>query len=278
MAEYIVPRQQEDGSFFILGDTPTRENFALDKIEIDIEKPFLLNLVNNIFHHDDFEKIQALLEDYNRNYLYAAASGSWLLYDRAHFTGDDIYQEVNARSLYMIFHVPDAGLGCERGVFSYRLDDLRIDGDWAKVILTRSAETIDEDPRSEEADCSTVIEDAVREGYLLQKVDGDWTIANIIFAETERWSGDPDRIFNDTYTEVNMLNLFADAVDAAVWQKGFTFDKCQRGDYSPYGNFMSYIQGPIEAPVFLYEKLAYERDDPSATLAGWQAMQDGAVQ
>ena len=47
--------------------------------------------------------------------------------------------------------------------------------------------------------------------------------------------------------------------------------------YSPYGNYMSYIEGPIESPVFLYEKLTYERDDPSATLVGWEQMQEGTA-
>ena len=165
------------------------------------------------------------------------------------------------------------------GDFHYTYDLCRISGDLCKVVLTRHAEVVA--PSDEEAPYlafdGRVYEDAVREGYLLQKVEDEWKIANIIFDESENWDGDPDRIFNDSYTAVNSLNLFADAKEPEVWQSGFSFEKCQREMYSPYGNYMSYIEGSIESPVFLYEKLTYERDDPSATLEGWEQMQEGTA-
>ena len=271
-------REIENGYFWIMSDSEeTIARYAPEEISLDVEKPFWQNLVNSIFHHGDYSEILALLETTQRNYFSAVASGAWRIFDRTYFVDDDIYEETNARTLYMTFKIPGAGNGTDRGEFGYHLDDVEISGDQAKVILTRSAETIENEPDGETAYRVTVIEDAVREGYLLQKVEDEWKIANIIFDESENWDGDPDRIFNDSYTAVNTLNLFADAKEPEVWQSGFSFENCQREMYSPYGNYMSYIEGPIESPVFLYEKLTYERDDPSATLEGWEQMQEGTA-
>ena len=279
IAENIPQFAQADGSFEILGGDNARSAFAPDAITIDTEKPLWLNLRNTIFHHADFAQIQTLLEDYHRTYFSSLASGSWRLFDRAHFTEDGIYEEANARTLYQMFACAGDGEAVGEGDFHYTYDLCRISGDLCKVVLTRHAEVVA--PSDEEAPYlafdGRVYEDAVREGYLLQKVEDEWKIANIIFDESENWDGDPDRIFNDSYTAVNSLNLFADAKEPEVWQSGFSFEKCQREMYSPYGNYMSYIEGSIESPVFLYEKLTYERDDPSATLEGWEQMQEGTA-
>lgn len=250
--------------------------YAPEKITVDVEKPPILNLWNSMFHRNDFKAIQHTLETYHRWYFSAVASGAWRLMEQTLFANDGIYEEANARTLFMMFKIPGAGSGTDYGHFGYHIDSMDIDGNWAKVIITRSAEVID-DPEGDidnNTDHGIVIEENVREGYLMQKVDGEWKIANIIFDSTDTFDGDPDRIFNDTYTAVNTLNLFADTKEPEVWHQGFSFEKCQRKDYCPYGNYTSYIEGTITQPIFLYDKLVYERDDPTATLTGWKAMQE----
>ncbi|MEE0434987.1 MAG: hypothetical protein UDB11_06255 [Peptococcaceae bacterium] len=281
IAKQVPQRMQMSGDYaWLTSDSEeTILRYAPEKITVDVEKPLFLNILNSLFHKSDFKAIQHTLESYHKWYFSAVASGAWRLMDQALFAGDDIYEEANARTIFMMFKIPGAGSGTDYGHFSYHIDQMNIDGDWAKVVITRSAEVIDnpEGDIDNNTDHGIVIEKDIREGYLMQKINDDWKIANIIFDQTDTFDGDPNRIFNDTYTAVNTLNLFADAKETEVWRDGFNFEKCQRKDYCPYGNYTSYIEGIITQPIFLYDKLVYERDNPSATLAGWNAMQEEAT-
>ena len=275
IAKNMPQLKQADGSFQIFGGDSARSHFAPENISIDIEKPFVRNLVNTIFHHKDYQDIQTLLEDYHRIYFSSLASGSWRLFDRAHFTGEDIYEEVNARTLTMMFITAGESEKMGDSVFSYRLDTCKINGDLCKILLTRHAEA---GCLNKGQEAVMVMEDAVREGFLLEKVDGDWKIANILFDTSETFDGEPERIFNDSYTDVNMLNLFEAANDPDTWLNGFSFDVCQRGMYSPFGNYRSYVVGDFSSPQFDYEKLWKEQRYPQAAIDAWRAQQGTLVE
>lgn len=256
IGENMPMLQQADGSYQILGGDSARSHFAPEKITIDIEKGFRLTLVNTLFHHKDFRAIQSLLEDYHRLYFSSLASGSWRLFGRDHFTGDDIYEEANARTVTMMFMNAAGGEKNGDGAFSYDYDVCEIAGDLCKVVLTRSAAVTDSDSGKD------TIEDQVREGFLLEKVDGEWKIANIIFDGTDVVRGDPERIFSGG--KVNMLNLFEKAAEPETWQKSFDFAHCQRQMLTTAGNYTSYLKGDFSAPQFDYAKLYNDLNGPAA--------------
>lgn len=254
LADFIPERRTPDGSFFIFGDEPTSLNFSRDEIQILVEKPFWQNLYQMIFHKKDYEQIQTLLEEYNRFYLSAVASGVLTLYPEVHFTNQGIFEEANARTFYKMFEVPDAGLGCDNGLFQYTIDTIKIDGDDAKVIITRSADVHD----SGDGKSDTVIEENVREGYLLHKTEGEWKFENIIFDNSLFYQGDQDEMFDDKWG-FNTFALFEESDDITVWRNAFTFAECQRKCYTPYGNYREYLQGEITAPTFDYERFSEEK-------------------
>lgn len=262
-----------DGSYHVMGDEPTLENFSWDEISTTVKKPFFQNLVNSLLHRQEYQDIQKVIEECQHYFLFDVCSGSIKLQPRSCFTNDGVYQEANARNFYMMFKVPDAGLGCEEEVCSYSLDTVKISDNVAKVFITRSIKTIDENPISDDRDCGVVVEENVREGYLLEKVNDEWKIANILFDNAAYLEGEASRIFNDENQTVNLFRMFEDAEDASIWTERFNFEKCQRKDYCPYGNYMSYIIGDIEALIFDYDKLVYERDHPDATIENWRALQ-----
>lgn len=255
LAQSIPDRRTPDGSFFVFGDEPTSLNFARDKIVITVEKPFWQNLYYLVFHQKDYKEIQSLIEEYNRFYFAATASGTMTLFPQEHFVSKGIFEEANAHTFYTMFDVPDAGLGCEEGMFQYRINDVTIEGDDARVVIERSAEVFDHDERS----FDTVIEEHVQEGYLLHKNQGEWKIQNIIFDNALYFDGPKDAIFNDA-GELNTFAMFAESDDIAVWRDAFLFEKCQRKDYCSYGNYMSYIEGEITDPIFDYDKLYSEKN------------------
>lgn len=266
IAENLTRSKNPDGSYCVMGNEETVKNFSWENIDIVIKKPLIQDIVNSILHYRDYRDIQNVIEECQRYYFFVVCSGNYKLNPREYFTNEGVYQEVNARNIYMMFKVPDAGLGCETGDFFYSLDTVKIDHDIAKVFITRSAKTIDNNPANEDSDCGVVIEEAVREGYLLEKIEGQWKIANVLFDNADYLEGDAQRIFNDENQTVNLFRMFEDAEDASIWTERFSFERCQRKDYCPYGNFMSYIIGDVETPAFNFDKLINERDNTDATL------------
>lgn len=266
IAENLTRSKNPDGSYCVMGNEETVKNFSWENIDIVIKKPLIQDIVNSILHYRDYRDIQNVIEECQRYYFFVVCSGNYKLNPREYFTNEGVYQEVNARNIYMMFKVPDAGLGCETGDFLYSLDTVKIDHDIAKVFITRSAKTIDNNPANEDSDCGVVIEEAVREGYLLEKIEGQWKIANVLFDNADYLEGDAQRIFNDENQTVNLFRMFEDAEDASIWTERFSFERCQRKDYCPYGNFMSYIFGDVETPAFNFDKLINERDNTDATL------------
>ncbi|MEE0510568.1 MAG: hypothetical protein UDG94_04975 [Peptococcaceae bacterium] len=266
LADNLAQLKNTDDSYCVTGTKQTLETFSWDNIQFFVKKPFVQNVINSILHRQDYKDIQNVIEECQHYYVYTICSGFFKLEPNDHFVNENIFQETNARNIYMLFKIPDAGLGCEAGDFSYSLDTVKIDNDVAKVFITRSVKTIDNNPANEDSDCGIVIEEAVREGYLLEKKEGQWKIANILFDNADYLEGDAKRIFNDENQTVNLFRMFEDAEDASIWTERFSFEKCQRKDYCPYGNFMSYIIGDVETPVFNYDKLINERDNTDATL------------
>lgn len=266
IAGNLTRSENPDGSYCVMGNEETQKTFGWNNIEIAVKKPFIQDIINSILHYRDYRDIQNVIEECQRYYFFVVCSGNYKLNPSEHFTNEGVYQEANARNIYMMFKVPDAGLGCETGDFTYSLDTVKIDHDVAKVFITRSAKTIGNNSANEGNDCGVVIEEAVREGYLLEKTEGQWKIANILFDNADYLEGDTQRIFNDENQTVNLFRMFEDAEDASIWTERFSFEKCQRKDYCPYGNFMSYIIGDIETPAFNYDKLINERDNMDATL------------
>lgn len=266
IAENLTRSENPDGSYCVMGNEETQNTFGWNNIEIVVKKPFIQDIINSILHYRDYRDIQNMIEECQRYYFFVVCSGNYKLNPSEHFTNEGVYQEANARNIYMMFKVPDAGLGCGAGDFSYSLDTVKIDNDVAKVFITRSAKTIDNNSANEGNDCGVVIEEAVREGYLLEKTEGQWKIANILFDNADYLEGDAQRIFNDENQTVNLFRMFEDAEDASIWTDRFNFEKCQRKDYCPYGNFMSYIIGDVESPAFNYDKLINERNNTDATL------------
>lgn len=260
MAENLPQFRQDDGSYWMMCNEETRALYAPEALTINVEKPLLMTVVNTVFHHSDFKEVQMLLEDYHRTYFSSIASGTWHLADEALFANTEICDEANARSLVMMFIYPGSGSGTQYGDFGYHIDSMKFADDLCKVMITRYAEVID---KEYDGRYSCIMEEAVREGFLLEKKEGQWKIANILFDTSDSFAGDADRIFSDDYTSVNMLNLFADAADPSTWRKGFDIKHCPREIYSIYGNYRSYLIGDGETLTFDYNKLVMERESLS---------------
>ena len=266
MAHTIFERETADGSFNVMGDESTWENFSVDKIQINVLTSTWTNLYQSIFHRTDYKEIKTLLETYNRYYLSSLASGRLTLCPQACFVSEGLFQEANARSLYMMYKFPDAREGKDTGDLSFSIEKMMLKGNLAKVVIKR-------DVSLEGGNEVYVLEQQVREGYLLKRTDSTWRIENIIFDNASYFDGDPDKIFSDQLV-VNAFAFFVDTKDPAVLQEAFSFENFRREDYSPYENYIDFvIGGDITRPAFDIQRFNEVRSNLSKINADWNSQE-----
>lgn len=263
-AQTIFERETADGSFNVMGDESTWEAFSVDRIQINVQTNAWTNLYQSIFHRADYKEIKTLLETYNRYYFSSLSSGRLTLCPQACFVSEGLFQEANARSLYMIYKFPDARDGKDTGDFSFSIEKMMIKGDLAKVVIKR-------DVSLEGGNEGYVLEQQVREGYLLKRTDNAWRIENIVFDNASYFDGEPDKIFSDNLV-VNAFAFFADTKDPAVLQEAFSFEIFRREDYSPYENYIDFvIGGDITRPAFDIQRFNEVRSALSTINADWNS-------
>lgn len=262
LAETIVEHAQEDGSFAIMGDEETHQAFSKEDLEFTTETPFFMNLMNQIFHHQDYQEICALIEELNRTYISSTFSGGYQVLPRDFFTNDGIYQEANARTLCDMFAYRTAEYGFEHYLAKLEITELKITDDMAKVIGKRTAlmssQEITESQDPEEAGDKTTVSENMKkeEGYLLIKDTEGWKVENILFDDARIIGISSDFWLNHADSYDFPLRFFDACDDPMVWKDRFEFENCQRKDYVPEdGNYQDLIIGDASAPTFDYDRL-----------------------
>lgn len=229
----IRDRRQEDGSCVLFGTDYSHARFtpeAFDdvvKLSGDAEKAAIANKNSNI------GQIEGLVATLNSTYLSSRYSGIYRLCPRECFASDAVYKEVNARTLVDMFANPNLGVNVYDGSANVWVEALRIDGDWAKVVVQRSLNI------GYSVMIKPIYDETVKEGYLLKKVDGRWVIENVLFA-----SEGIDQTFQD---------FMVPAGKAKDWEKHYRFDVCRRADTQNQPNYSDFVKGNIEAPVMILQ-------------------------
>lgn len=274
LAKTLPERSMNGDGFFVMGTDKTHmkpfHELAKDKIEVIVTNNtgIISNLINTIFHREDAEAVKEVVESINRYYLSSMASGYWKLMPRSDFTSDGIYKEANARNLYQIFYWQDVGVGTSEEYFRYEINKLRIDGDYAQVVITRFAELTSSEPVDGVIQ-SANLENDIPEAYLLQKHDGEWKIANIMFGNRGDLEVSSNEAMDTQRTKLNKFLMFAKADGAETWKNGFTFESCPTEDYSPFGNYSDFIIGDLNAPQFDYDRFLYCWENGPAIRQFW---------
>ena len=252
MAATIPEHKDNDGSFSVMGELVDMKEFSSMPINIYIRKNLSVTLDNLFYKKDDVQEIQSLVEKVNNYYYATLLSSRFKIMPRENFTNNQIFEEANARNLYELFMNPDCGIGMSEGHFRIQIEELKIINDYAKVIINREASVEGRNPYN--GTDGWQLEKGKREGYLLQKSDGEWQIENIIFGNSSYYYGGNKKLINEE-GRINTFVFFEKSDDSAVWKKAFTFEKCPTEDYSPFGNYSEYIIGDLGAPIFNYEKM-----------------------
>lgn len=262
LGESITAHRVSDGVYAIMGDEETHQDFSKENLEFTIETPFLMNLTNQIFHHQDYQEICALIEDLNLTYISSTFSGCYLVLPRALFSNDGIYQEANARTLCDMFAYRTAENGFEHYLAKLEISEFKITDDMAKVIVKRTAlmssQEITESQDPEEAGEKTTLSEDLKkeEGYLLIKDTEGWKVENILFDDA-RIVGISSDLWQEGADSYDFPLRFFDACDdPMVWKDRFDFEDCQHKDYVPEdGNYQDMITGDAAAPIFDYDRL-----------------------
>ncbi|MDO4281354.1 MAG: hypothetical protein Q4C56_06955 [Peptococcaceae bacterium] len=226
--------QVSDGSYALFGNDESRDTFSKENMKLDCSLGVQAQVVDFLLQNDETEQITNVVYGYIQTYLSSLFSGVYQIEPRSQFYSEAIYQEANARNLYEMFNKRDAGVGVRNYNFAVHIDQLKIRRDLAKVIVSLEADTLY--PNEEVANVSY----GIREGYLLKKVDDQWTIENIIFQTN---------FPNDTFID------FRNAVRADNWESRFSFENCQRKNYESNINFSDYLLGSIDKPSFNIEEM-----------------------
>lgn len=226
--------QLSDGSYALFGNDESHIAFSKENMELDCSLNIQAQIVDLLLQNDETEQVTDVVYGYLQTYLSSLFSGIYQVEPRTHFYSEAIYQEANARNLYEVFNRRDAGVGVNNYDFAVHVDQLKIRGDLAKVIVTLDADVLYPDEEI------TKVSYGTREGYLLKKVDGQWTIENIIFQSN---------FTNDTFRD------FCNAVNVDEWQSRFSFENCQRKNYESNKNFSDYLLGSIDRPALNIEEM-----------------------
>lgn len=253
LAETIVEHAQEDGSFAIMGDGDSRERFGREQIAVLNDRRLGLYLFNLLFHREDFRAVEQMVQTLNTVYLSSLFSGRYQLIPRACFTNDGIYQEANARTLYAMFTLPDAGVGMESYSFKIRITDVSFDGNDAKVLIDRQLSC-----RGDHYPKTGLDDESRLEGYYLRKIDGSWKVENIIFSGHSHTSYEEQVYGKMPLSLSDPYLLFEKTNDKDVWRHQFTFGASQRKNTRAEEDYTDFIEGDVGAPVFLFDKLVIE--------------------
>lgn len=251
MAATIPDHENSDGSFDLLGELSKSDGFAPEDILILVEKPLGQTLINSVFHRSDYKDIQKLVEEVNQYYFSTVISARYAVFPETLCANTGIYKEVNARNLTALFESPDSGIGMTETDLGYKMVVCDISDDVAKVIIEREFYLSGYNPANETN--GWCLEQGVREGYLLQKIDGEWKLENIIFQDAGS-AQSQSNVNNHSVGHMNTFDLFEKTKDKDALQKIFEFNSCQRASYSSEGNYGDLIIGDIECPVFNYDK------------------------
>ena len=231
---HVYDYQLSDGNYALFGNDESHIAFSKENMKLDCSLNVQAQVVDLLLQNDETEKVTNVVYGYLQNYLSSLFSGIYKVEPRTHFYSEAIYQEANARNLYEMFNKPNAGVGVNDYDFSVHIDQLKIRGNLAKVIVTLDANVLYPDEEI------TKVSYGTQEGYLLKKVDDQWTIENIIFQ-----SNFP----NDTFRD------FRNAIRVDDWESRFSFENCQRKNYESNKNYSDYLLGSIDEPALNIEEM-----------------------
>lgn len=233
MAAHIVDTRTEKGTYLLMGTAKSREDFAPEKLQYHVQMGREEENLAQRFKSSNMGKIRTLLADVNSTYFASLYSGEWRLLPRECFVSDGIYKEANARTLVDMFKRPNLGVNVSGAYFNLDIDKVRVRGDWAMAVATRSENV------SYIGNVQPQIHKNVAEAYILHKIDGDWRIENIVFS-----NGAPTAAIR---------TLIGPETSREEWEKDYCFKALRRVDDLGEKNYSDYIQGDIEAPVLIFQ-------------------------
>lgn len=233
-AAHVYEYQLSDGNYEIFGNDESHDAFSKENMSLKCSMGIQEHIVDLLLQNDETEQVADVVYGYLQTYLSSLFSGIYQIEPRTHFCSEAIYQEANARNLYEMFNKPNAGVGVNNYDFGVHIDQLKIRGNLAKVIVTLDANVLYPDEEI------TTVSYSTREGYLLKKEGDQWKIENIIFQTN---------FPNDTF------KAFSNAVNSNNWESRFSFKNCQRKSYESNINFSDYLLGSIDQPALNVEEM-----------------------
>ena len=228
-----------------LGDIISSE----DQVVISDETPageMMLFATNS--QTTDETAIKEVIEEYNKT-VFLSIIGHEKTLDTSFSSDQALLDELNARSIYLGQNF-GGGTTFTSYNFDIYYDDLAIDGDKAKAVITQDItfQTSFEDKEY------LVDADYVREeGYVLQKIDGEWKLVNVIF--------NSEGLPNDA------MAALMDSDSSDEWIADFDFEPLSRDQYEDDRTFTDMLDenGEIDLGSLVdpYVEYSAAYDDPS---------------
>lgn len=182
----------------------------------------------------DQATIKQFVETYNKS-VFLSIIGHPNDVDVALTEDPALRAELNARNVYL---GENYGGGSTFTSYDFKLnyDDLSIDGDKAKVIITRNITfqtSFDDVAYPVDADL------VQQEGYVFKKTDGNWKLVNVIF--------------NSEGIQNNAMDALSKSCSSEEWVNDFAFANLKRDQYEDTMTFSEMLDGNGE--IHLEERL-----------------------
>lgn len=231
-----------------------------DQVNIDdnttASKISLFSLNENV---SDENEIKNIIEEYNKT-VFLSIIGHETNISSNYVANQDLQNELNARSIYLGENY-GGGSTFTSYDFDVNYDDFVVDGDKAKAVITR---VITFQTTLDGKDYPIDAKLPQQEGYILQKINGQWKLVNVIF--------------NSEGIENDAIDALKESDSSTEWIDEFNFDNLKRDQYEDTKTFTEMLDSngeinldSLESPSIEYSA-AY--NDPSllspmATLAGY---------
>lgn len=181
-----------------------------DQVVINETMPIVETAAKDVGEESDV--LKDIIEKYNKD-VFLAIIGQDVRVDASISNDQDLIDEMNARNKYLNQNY-GGGTTFTSYHFDLKYDDISIQNDLAKVVITRK---ITFQTSFEDKNVPVDADLAQKEGYIFKKENGEWKLLNVIFNS----EGIPNE-FIDTLLNNN---------SSEDWEKEFSFENLKRDQY-----------------------------------------------
>lgn len=196
----------------------------------------------------DETAIKDVIEEYNKT-VFLSIIGHEKSLDTSFSNDQALLDELNARNIYLGQNF-GGGTTFTSYVFGINYEDLAIEGDKAKAVITQD---IIFQTNFEDKDAPIDADYVRKEGYVLQKIDGEWKLVNVIF--------NSEGLPNDA------IDALMDSDSSDEWVTDFNFESLSRDQYEDDKTFTDMLDEngeiDLESLVDPYVEYSAAYDNPS---------------